>query len=1586
MNDTPNSQSLKRGNREMLEKRLEALLREPSPAPDPVALARESGMFRDEPEEAEWDGITHDEPGLSEEAFAPSTAANAPNQIEQDADLMWQWAAEGSEPLHARVFSRLNQEFATLPTNTASFLTTLMGPSRREWFRACHAFVHGLDSELCSEELAGALRVLPSPQARFARLYCEAARLLKKSRLSLEMAEPDLVALADDARQSRSLLLDIATELLTPPEVLTELYRNPGPYRPLCGDLRAAEAEENVAVCLMARHRNPQRDHSVLARLVVELVSVQIDQPARSLDLYQAPALALLEKTEDFETAVANAAKSAFHLVPEGTAIAVRFRLMSTANEPLPRRISGPSLGLALAFLLHRLLARPGDIIRDVDLTGVGMAGPVDPTGKTLLCGRGILDKSSDPRISVFVTPRLDFEPGSLGRGRVWLQADGVKHAADLLAIERTKHRPGLESIPPEVPEDFVGRERLLGVVMDFLQEKSSGHFVILGRAGVGKTTFMKKLCRQLGADGWNPTYHFALSEGGIDCRGAHVAERIYHQLRRKHVTPEPAEWANWEMKQKIAELLNYLSGRNAGATRRQDQIEIILIDGANQIELPEGHFLVPDILPAKLPQGVICITTSFPEVPWIADVEAVAPIGNCMDGKESVTDEKKDIADYLRLQSIYELDDALIERIVTQDEAPVFFTVVDLLNELRKEKESADPKHFGNELLRNPTLWLSPSKKRVEKKIAALWTGWDAPADRREVVLNVLGLLAFAREPLSMEALRELELWSDAAPRILEKSASFFLPRDKSRFRDKEPFRFAHPCYQAVIKEEIRRAGIASCDRKLGDACLSWKQLERVARGYALRHGAAHLRRAGDRWPQLCALLTDFEFLTRRIDSSEFPADSGEQSPAVLHEQRRAAVARVLRDIGRTLDGLKQVFPDGHDGVTELSALHQALDRSAHILCLSPELLVQQLYNSADCAAVPALRSKLEDAIGRTRDTVLKITDRPGLPPAHVPKRVYWGHRAPVRALAVWDGGEQGNKIASGSEDQTVIIWDQPTGKVLRILRGHEAPVRSVSWHPGGEIIASVADRVYLWDAATGALRGTMRSSEGAVCADFSPDGKTLAVAGPEGSVRLIDSIEQGTGVVLLAHGPRIRSLAFSRTGRWLAVGTGNRDEPCGTVELFDVSSCSHVRTVARLGHWAEAVAFSPDEKTLAVGGAAKRGEVQVFAIDPGLPSRRFEVHSRGVKALAFLTNDEIVTASHDYTVTVHDLRNGDLVLGGMYHHEVVTAVATCAEGGIIISAGADNEVVAWDIRAASASSEQRATEASRRVHTDTINAARLAPDGQSFATAARDGTARIHYLSDQQPSLPYWTNAEVVHIAAISPDGKMIAVGSGGTVKIFSTETSRLLRELRGHEKWVRDLVWSNNSQQLLTASEDHTAILFDVATGVANHTLVGHTAGLRAVQFSPDQKLAATAGDDARIHIWDLATGKLIHALVGHQARIKALAWMSDGRLASGGSDKSILIWNPISGKLDLSIEAPGDEIWTLCASPDGKRLAAGCKDGGVRLFDVATRKQIAWLPCSDAILAVWFSPDGKKMHVVERGGAGLRPIAYVVEIVN
>ena len=158
-------------------------------------------------------------------------------------------------------------------------------------------------------------------------------------------------------------------------------------------------------------------------------------------------------------------------------------------------------------------------------------------------------------------------------------------------------------------------------------------------------------------------------------------------------------------------------------------------------------------------------------------------------------------------------------------------------------------------------------------------------------------------------------------------------------------------------------------------------------------------------------------------------------------------------------------------------------------------------------------------------------------------------GHSGSVWAVAF---SPDGKRIASGSGDETIKLWDATTGDLQKTLAGHSGSVWAVVFSPDGKWIASGSNdkTIKLWDATTGDLQKTLAGHSGWVWAvAFSPDGKWIASGSGDKTIKLWDATTGDLQKTLAGHSGWVRAVAFSPDGKRIA--SGSEDE---TIKLWDV------------------------------------------------------------------------------------------------------------------------------------------------------------------------------------------------------------------------------------------------------------------------------------------------------------------------------------------------------------------------------------------------------------------------------------------------
>ncbi len=613
--------------------------------------------------------------------------------------------------------------------------------------------------------------------------------------------------------------------------------------------------------------------------------------------------------------------------------------------------------------------------------------------------------------------------------------------------------------------------------------------------------------------------------------------------------------------------------------------------------------------------------------------------------------------------------------------------------------------------------------------------------------------------------------------------------------------------------------------------------------------------------------------------------------------------------------------------------------------------------------------------------------------------RRVIWLSRGAVAALVA---------LAMVAVGAAVVAWQQRDDAVFEQVVTEADRFQSRDPSLSAQL-ALVAHRLRPDDEGTknrlisivnAPLATPLLGHTGAVyLTSFSPDGKTLATAAYDRTVRLWDTSDptrpKPLGKPLTGHTSWVSSAVFSPDGRTLASAGDD-----GTVRLWDVGDPRHPRPLGAplSGHDGTIylLAFSPDGKTLAA--ATEDRKVRLWNMrDRGRPKPlgTLSGHTAAVRSVAFSPDGKILAGGgDDGTIRLwnmadprHPKRIGKVLTG---HTDLIHSVAFSPDGRTLASGAADNTIRLWDV------GDPRRAEllgAPLTGHSGPIWSVAFSPDGNMLAAASQDSTASLWNVQDpaypSQVGEPLAGSSGEMYALGFSPDGRTLATGSGdNTVRLWSIPTSdmigrvgafrpdgRVLATAARDEKvrmWnvakpgrpvplgkpfspgkgaVREPTFSPDGRIFAVMTGGRTVRLWNV-TDPARPVPAGPPLDLRtrfagALAFSPDGRTLASVYDDRTIRLWDVSDPKRVRPLgaplTGHKGYVNALVFSRDGRmLASGSADNTIRLWKVTDRRHVVRLGAPLTghlgPINALAYGPDGHTLASGSDDNTVRLWNI------------------------------------------------
>ena len=484
-------------------------------------------------------------------------------------------------------------------------------------------------------------------------------------------------------------------------------------------------------------------------------------------------------------------------------------------------------------------------------------------------------------------------------------------------------------------------------------------------------------------------------------------------------------------------------------------------------------------------------------------------------------------------------------------------------------------------------------------------------------------------------------------------------------------------------------------------------------------------------------------------------------------------------------------------------SKIHQGIGECFSIFRLDPSSgdVAQLLKDVSFEATLSACASSVDGrliAVGAKLSGVLGVFD---MTTGKEIAKHESAHSSPISAIAFSGNGAE---LATADGEGTIKIWEDARelngeSNPMTTLKGHESGITKIAFsHDGQMLVSSSTDRTARgWDFRKPEVGVRVVEGDGSrnFMAQFSPDGQLFALADGGSSVRLRDAATGELVRELRAdHQHGIFSLAFSPKDRnLLAVGHGGTAE-ASFISLWDIEAGVELTRLS---------------------GAI------------GLSDFRLDGPTGVIGALTFSPD-------------------GDYLVAGFGHPYYYNPKAE------------PNPVIVWEV-------ETRNVIQRLDGHTNYCRSLLFSRDGTLLVSGSRDGTARIWSTRTWELAMPplgnsdggtlFTQGADRVENLAISPDGKTLAMASGGgAVLLWDFETGKLLKMLVGHSAAVNGVEFSPDGQTLASAGADQTVRLWNVDTWrelmqlSTNNLKLGE---VWALAFSPDGRQLIASG--TRTVIW-------------------------------------------------------------------------------------------------------------------------------------
>jgi WD40 repeat protein/basic membrane lipoprotein Med (substrate-binding protein (PBP1-ABC) superfamily) len=538
-------------------------------------------------------------------------------------------------------------------------------------------------------------------------------------------------------------------------------------------------------------------------------------------------------------------------------------------------------------------------------------------------------------------------------------------------------------------------------------------------------------------------------------------------------------------------------------------------------------------------------------------------------------------------------------------------------------------------------------------------------------------------------------------------------------------------------------------------------------------------------------------------------------------------------------------------------------------------------------------------------------------------------------------------------------------------VLRGHTSGVYGSSFSPDGRWVATASRdaTVKIWDPQTGELIRTLEGHQAEVTsAVFHPSGSWLASTGRDHTTYLWN-LETGEDIWSFTDQNSFASvLDFNIDGSQVGIVLWD-----GRIIILDISNGQEIHKIQANPYiiWIE---YSPDGSLIAVVDV--NGVVQFFDAKTGIEreEKKLEFNSETQSFLAFSPDGKkLAISSMDGWIKLWDLENSQIVWsiegqpGSRY-----APVRFSPNGRYLVTASFAKGAQVWEV-----SNGKLVMTFSG--HTNAIHSVGFSPDGRQIITGSEDGTARIWDFSPAR-EVAVISSPQGLEVppgsrrAAFSPDGRWVAAGEGdeGAIGVWDAKSGERFATLQSEQTTgaVTAVDFHPDGGTLAAADMDGNITMWDPVNERMVMGWIAYEGYVAALSFNHTGDQVFSLGEDGIIKRWDSKTGERL----GHPG----IVYFSHYSLAISPDDRFVLMptyWGALSlvdlynGEEVANYRGQIGEVWEIAFSHDGKMIASAYSDGIVFLFDTASKEKLHILehPLT-AVIGLAFSSDGRQLATV------------------
>jgi len=465
-----------------------------------------------------------------------------------------------------------------------------------------------------------------------------------------------------------------------------------------------------------------------------------------------------------------------------------------------------------------------------------------------------------------------------------------------------------------------------------------------------------------------------------------------------------------------------------------------------------------------------------------------------------------------------------------------------------------------------------------------------------------------------------------------------------------------------------------------------------------------------------------------------------------------------------------------------------------------------------------------------------------------------------------------------------------------------------------------------------------------------FSKDGLKVLTCGDDGTIRILNTIDNSIFKILQSKNQSVKRLVFSQNGDKFAV--------CGSNNLIEVYSFPQCNLLLSIDDTCNSICFTYDDKLVSCSDKLK-----IWNTTTGKNINTLQIPLSN-NVIATKETGKVLLAGNDSKIYLFDYNSSQIVRIYNEHIAPVLGLSLSPDGSKFASSSADRTIRVWEINNTSSLKIGFA-------HLGFVYSIEFSPDGTKLVTACEDTRVRLYRADPIDVLHTYWDHVGKVYSATFSKNGNKIAsIGEDGLLRYWDTiEDSYLLLEtISTHTGVIDNIEYSSDGYSLITSGVDNKIFVWDPVFGFLIKKLDGHNDNITGLHYFNGVNKIISSGKDGWVKVWDLTTGKPVININNRSSVLSLCFNDSSSKIFITDSNGFLKAYNS-KGSLLKKIDSNTILTEAIAFSKNKNIVLTGNNNGNVIIYDANDYSKRNSYNLGERIRKILVSNDGSYAYFLK-----------------